>query len=354
MTPNQMFAAARAGMLPEWGIDPLPEAIAFIERPWRNSYALAQDAQPVLQTAPNAGIPAWLTAFMAPEVVHVLQTPNVAATIYDEELMGNWIMRTAWFQVVENTGEVSSYGDFNRNGRSDINDGFVERQSYGFQTHIEYGDQQVERAGLKRLNWLAELQVSAAKTLDKFMDYTWHFGVAGLRCYGLLNDPGLYPAVTPTTKAAAGAGSHWVLNEQVVADALEVYRDFQLLFGLLASQGPGQIDENTKFKLTMSNKVIAGLGATNQYGKTAREVILQSYPKVQFVTDPRNSTAAGELIQLIAVEVDGHKTGKCAYNSKLKDHRLIPDTSSYYQKKSAGTWGAILPYPWAIASLLGV
>ena len=42
---------------------------------------MAVDAQPTLQTNPNAGVPAWLTSFVDPDVVRVLQTPNLGATI---------------------------------------------------------------------------------------------------------------------------------------------------------------------------------------------------------------------------------------------------------------------------------
>ena len=69
---------------------------------------------------------------------------------------------------------------------------------------------------------------------------------------------------------------------------------------------------------------------------------------------PEYSTAAGEVVQLIVDEVEGQKTVTGAYNEKLRQHAIIRDLSSFKQKKSQGTWGAIVKRPNFIAQMLGV
>ncbi len=351
MKHNPSFTRDAARLEREWGIVPAL-ALDYMPDEFRSDFGLAMDAQPTLVTVPNGGIPTWLTAYFDPEVVRVLQTPNKGAQIYPEKKNGNWTSQTAFFTVVENTGEVSSYGDFNNNGISDVNASFVERDAYLFQTHIIYGDLEVERAGLARLSWISEKQVSAAKTLDKFLDYTYHFGVAGLRNYGCLNDPGLSPALTPTTKAIGG--SKWVNNGQLTADPREAFADFQLLYAELLTQSAGLIDQDTKMKVVLPNTVASALTAVNQFNVQIRGLLKDGFPNLEIIVDPRYATPAGNIMQLIATEFDGNATGYCAFNEKLRDHRLVPDTASFKQRKTSGTWGAVIRYPQAVATMIGL
>jgi hypothetical protein len=64
--------------------------------------------------------------------------------------------------------------------------------------------------------------------------------------------------------------------------------------------------------------------------------------------------AAGILVQLIAKNIDGQDTGFCAFNEKMRAHKIVQATSSFKQKVTAGTWGAVIRMPIAIASMLGV
>jgi len=57
---------------------------------------------------------------------------------------------------------------------------------------------------------------------------------------------------------------------------------------------------------------------------------------------------------LVADEFGGQETGFCAFNEMLRAHRLIPDMSSFKQKWSSGSWGAIIMQPVAFAQMIGV
>lgn len=351
MNRNSQFAADAAWLEQEWGIVQ-PYAGDWLTPELARNFSLAMDAQPTLVTSSNAGIPFYFTQWVDPEIVRILQTPNKGAQIYGEEKKGTWTDQTAMFQVVENTGEVSNYGDFNENGRSDINFDFVTRQSVLFQTIIEYGDLETDRAGEARLNLVAEKQRSAALTLDKFSDFVYHFGVTNLANYGILNEPSLPAALTPTTKAAGGV--KWVNGGAVVAQASEIYADFQMLFNQLTANSFGYIDMNTRFKLVFPNAVASAFSAVNSFGITIRDFINKSFPNVEYVTDPRYATASGNVVQLIAETFDGAKTGECAFNEKMRDHQAVRALSSYKQKRTSGSWGFILRKPLGVSQLLGV
>jgi major capsid protein len=346
MPRNPDFARDAARLERDWGIV-MPFAMDYMP-----DDRMALDAQPTLITTPNAGIPAFFTQLVDPEVVRILQTPNKGAEILGEQKKGNWVDQTIFIPVVENTGEVSSYGDFNTNGRADVNEQWEQRQSYLFQTIVEYGDLEVERAGAAKLDLVSEKQTSAAKTLDKFMDLTYHFGITGLQNYGLLNDPSLPAALTPSTKAAGGV--KWINNGIVNATAAEIYVDFQMLFNQLTTVSGGMIDADTAMTLVTPNAVNAALTAVNSFGITIRAFIKESFPNISYEVDPRYATTSGNVVHLIAKEFDGKKTGYCGFNEKSRDHQIVRSLSSYAQKRTAGTWGAIIRYPLAFAQMIGV
>jgi hypothetical protein len=349
LTPqrNSEFARDAERLAREWGIV-FPFALDYMP----DDRSMAMDALPPLITTPNAAIPGFFTQLVDPEVVRILQTPNKGAQVLGEQKKGNWVDQTIFIPVVENTGEVSSYGDFNTAGRSDINETWEQRQAYLFQTIVEYGDLEVERAGAAKLDLVSEKQQSAAKTLDKFLDLTWHNGITGLQCYGMLNDPALAAALTPSTKAVGGV--KWINAGVVTAQAAEIYVDFQMLFTQLTTVSGGMIDADTKFTFVTPNAVNAALTAVNSFGITIRAFIKESFPNVEYVVDPRYATPSGNVVQLIAKQFDGKDTGYCAFNEKMRDHAIVRDLSSYKQKKTSGTWGAIIRYPLAVAQMLGV
>jgi hypothetical protein len=347
MQRSAEFARDAAHLEQDWGIV-MPFAMDYMPPDMR----MALDAQPGLITTPNAAIPGFFTQLVDPEVVRILQAPNKGAEILGEQKKGTWVEQTIFIPVVENTGEVSSYGDFNAAGRSDVNEQWEQRQAYLFQTIIEYGDLEVERAGAARLELVSEKQQAAAKTLDKFLDLTYHNGVSGLMNYGILNDPSLPAAMTPSTKQVGGV--KWVTAGIVNATAEEIYVDFQSMFNSLASNSQGYITAETPMKLIYPNTVAGALTAINSFGITIKAFIKESFPNIEYVSDPRYATVAGNVVQLISSEFDGKKTGYCGFNEKSRDHALVRSLSSYAQKKTGGTWGAVIRYPLSFAQMLGV
>jgi hypothetical protein len=130
--------------------------------------------------------------------------------------------------------------------------------------------------------------------------------------------------------------------------------DFQSLFNQLATVSQGYITQDTPMKLVYPNTVAGALTAINSFGITIRAFIKESFPNIEYVSDPRYATVSGNVIQLIASEFDGKKTGYCGFNEKSRDHALVRSLSSYAQKKTGGTWGAIIRYPLAFSQMLGV
>ena len=332
------------------------EPTAYIEDGHKSNFNLALDAQPGLVTVASAGIPTFLTTFMDPNAVRVLQSPNQAAQIFGEEVKGSWVDTTIVVPVQENTGTVSAYDDYSADGRADVNATFENREPFMFQTVIGYGDQEVERYGLARLQLVSDKQMAAVKALDKFQNKTYFFGVAGLQNYGLLNDPSLKAPIAPAPKAAGGIS--WAL-----ASANEIFADISSLVTQVIQQANGLLDKKSSYTLAMSPVSEARLAATNQFNVNVEDLIKKNYPNLTIKTAVQygaisaqntEGNSAGELVQLIADAVEGQDTGYCATNCKLRTGKIVTQLSSFEQKYAQGTVGAIVRLPYAIGQMLGV
>lgn len=329
-----------------------PDVVDFIPAGISHNINLAMDAQPQLVTVSNAGIPAFLANYMDPKLVEVLVSPNKAAKILGEVKKGDWTTLTTTFTLVEHTGEVSSYGDWNNNGSAGANFTFPQRQSYHYQTITQWGERQMDMAGLAKIDWASRLNIASAMVLDKFQNNSYFFGINGLQNYGLLNDPTLSAPLTPGTKAANTP--HWIGSGVVTATANEIYTDIQSLFAKLVAQSVSVIDANTPMVLCLSPGASVALTATNSFNVNVFDLLKKNFPNISFETAPQYTTAAGELVQLIAKEVEGQETGYCAFTEKMRAHAIVKELSAFKQKKSQGTWGAIVFQPFAIAQMVGV
>lgn len=311
--------------------------------------AVAMDAQPTMISVSNSGIPAFLSTYVDPKLIEVLVSPMKAAEIAGEEVKkGDWTMQTAMFTVIESTGEISSYGDHSEDGNAGVNSNFPQRQSYQYQVFTKWGELELERAGLAKIDLANRLSIASALTLNKFQNKSYFFGVSGLQNYGLLNDPNLVAAIVPTTKAATGTSWTNATGTEVLADIAKLYQQ-------LVSQTNGLIDRNTPMKLAMS-PVSDGTGFTKvtDYNVSVADKVKKIYPNLTVVTAPEYTTGSGELVQLIVESFEGQRTVDVAFTEKMRAHPIIVGSSNWKQKKSQGTWGAIIYRPMFIAQMLGV
>ena len=338
----------------------------FIPDGWKHDFnlamdqGLAMDAQPALTTSPNTGIPVWLSTMIDPTVYEILFSPLRAADILGEVKKGDWTLNSVMFPTAEHTGEVSSYDDYSNSGSVNTNVNFPSRQPYLYQTVMQYGDRELDVAGLAKINWVSELNAAAAWALNRYQNQTYFFGVQGLQNYGILNDPNLTAALTPGPKAFGN--NTWITNGIITATPNEIYLDIQALVIQLITQSGGNINQESPFVLALSPQSKFALTATNSFDVNVSD-LLKEIPNlkiidaiqygVQSASNPQG-VVGGNLMQLICTTVRGQQTGFCAFNEKMRAHRLIPDLSSWKQKLSGGSMGAVIRQPFAFATLLGI
>ena len=324
---------------------------------------IAMDASPgPLVLDPNAALPAILTTTIDPEIIRIIFSPLAFGEILSERQAGSWVDDTRLFPIVESTGEVSSYGDFNNNGRAGVNFNYPAFQSYLFQTIVKYGEREIDRVGLAKISLISELGLASALLLNTYQNLTYAFGVANLQNYGIINNPFLSAFLTPATKAAGGTA--WFNGNTPNATANEVYNDVIALVNKLVAQSNGALDVKSKMTLAMSPQSEVAMTFTNSFGVSVADLMKKGYPNItvktapqygtQSTTNPQGYSTGGNVIQLIAEKIQGQTVAYAAYNEKLRAHKIVAGLSDWQQKQTSGTWGTILRSPVAVAGMIGV
>lgn len=315
---------------------------------------VAMDAAYPLITSANSGIPAMLSTYLDPKLIEVLVAPmNAAEAAGGEVKKGDWTLKTAMFPVIESTGEVTSYGDYNNSGSAGANFQFPQRQSYHFQTVTQWGERELADAGLAKIDWAARLNIASALALNKYQNKTYLFGVSGLQNYGMLNDPALPADLVPITKAATGTA--WILpNGNINATAVEVQRDISKIFFALQSTTNGLLKTTDPLTLIMSPQSSVALTITDSFNVNVADILAKTYPNMTTRTVPEYATAGGQKVQMVLEEYEGQRTWDCAFTEKMRAHPIILELSAFKQKKSAGTWGTIIYRPMFIQGMIGV
>ena len=340
-----------------------PSYKAYITPEMKSNERVAMDAQAALTTTANADIPNILNTWIDPDIVNIVFAPQEAQEILPQKRIGDWTTGQAMIPVVEGVGEVTGYGDFEQTGSGSLNVNFPQRQNYLWQVIIRYGDLQVEKMGLARINYVSSIQKAAAEWLNRYGNYVDFYGVKGLQNYGILNDPSLPATLTPGTKAN-GNSNVWMYSGAPNASANEVFADIQTLFWQLATQTQGLIKSKDKMILALGPGPAVAFSTTNSFGLTAAAIVEKNFPNLKIVTAPQYEKAdssfvegfssSGNFCQLIAETLGGEPVGNTTYSEKLRAHRLVPDTSFYRQKWSSGSFGSFIKRPVCVASMLGI
>lgn len=309
---------------------------------------LAADA--ALVTAPNAGVPAELTTFLDPDIVPILTAVRRARAITGgrEVQKGDHTTTSARFPVIENVGGTEPYDDFADGGQAGVNANWVKRDNYLFQTTRRYGDLELDVSSLAKINLAAMTQKAAATIIDTDANRFYFRGVAGLRNYGILNDPGLNAPISP---AANGTGNSPLWTNKTTQ---QIYGDCLTLFQELVEQTGGNVGHEDPLTLGMSPAMAVRLATVNDLGISVMKMLKDYFKNLTVVTAPEYATQAGEMLQFIAPVIEAIDTVLLSFSEKFYAFAPVRETSSVKQKFRAGTYGAVIRRPAAIAAMLGV
>ena len=301
-----------------------------------------------LLTAPNTTVPVEVLSFFDPKAIKVLTAKRSATEIFDEVKKGDRATVMTKFKVVENTGYTQPYSDYSDNGKSDANYNYPNRENYLFETVIKYGDLETEMASRAKISLVADKQMAAAHNIAIDTNRFYFNGVAGLENYGILNQPNLPSAIV----AAQGADGN---TEWSSKTGTEIYNDIVAMMADIAERADGNVDQTTHYKLVVSPASNAELNKLNSFGtETVLSLIKRNFTNLDVVVAPEYSAGGTNKAQLIAVEVDGQRTGENAFSEKFIAGRVIPGLSHFRQKFMAGVYGAVIYRPVFVSTLTGI
>ena len=317
----------------------------WIER--GNMASLAQDA--ALLTIPNATVPAEFLAYIDPRVIDILTRPMKARNLFSEVQKGDWTTAYAKFRVNEMTGSTQPYADYGQSRTVGVNYNYITREQYIFQTVIEYGDYEEAVSASAKIQLAADKQRAAAHIIDVDSNLFYLRGVMGREIYGVLNNPSLPAAISPLPN---GTGSSVLWKDK---STRAIYQDILALFAQLVKQTDGNIDESAPLKLVISPATNVRLGEATDFNISVKDMLNKYFSSLKVETLPEMADdAAGESIMLIADNILGNPTGELAFSEKVRAGRIIPDMSSFRQKWTSTTYGAIIYYPFAVATMRGI
>jgi len=334
--------------LADYGVH-FPDTAVYAQDEWRSNLPLAMDAQPQLITTANTGIPAFLANIVDPNVIEVVLQPLRAAEIAGGEIKkGDWTTMSLMMPLAEPAGHVVAYGDYENGGTVDANVNWVARQPYHYQTIKRMGERQLAMWGVAAIDYSARLDASVAQTFNRFQNRSYFYGISGLQNYGMLNDPSLITPIAPATKTAGGTS--WVN-----ATAEEIYRDVLALYTQLQTQMGGNLEMTDPMELILSTTRQPRLATISTLTLIpVIDAIKRAFPNMTVRAAPEYSTGSGELMQLVVKDYQGDQTIWAGFTEKMRAHPIVQELSAWMQKFSAGTWGAIIRRPIAIAQMLGI
>ncbi len=316
-----------------------------------NKTKMAMDS--ALQTTPNIAFPASFFQYIDPQIVEVLFAVTNANKLAPEVKQGTWEQEFYSFPVEEVVGDVTAYSDRTENVTTTVNYEFPVRELARFQTVIEYGDLEADKANASKIALQSRKQLASANIIARKQNQFYLYGVSGKQNYGLLNDPNLNSSISPIT---VGGNTTWSAKTTADPDNAGnlVYNDILKLWGELSSKNGGNISQNERIVLAVSNNVVSYLSMPNQFGLTAEKILRDNFPNIEIVQLPELTTNAGEEIKMVVPSLYGVDTANVAYADKFRAGRIIPELSQFKQKCVGTSWGAIIRRPSLIATMLGV
>lgn len=317
--------------------------------------ALAMDS--ALQTTPNVAYPASFFQYIDPQIVEILFGVTNANKIAPEVKQGTWADEFYTYTTEEAIGDVTAYSDRTENVTSEVNYEFQTREQARFETILQYGNLEVDKASQAKIALASRKQIAGANIIARKQNQFYLYGVSGKINYGLLNDPNLNASINPNT-ITIGGNTYTTWADKTANDASNagnhVFNDVLKLWSELSAKNGGNIDQNERIILAVSNNVVSYLSAPNQFGLTAMAMIKDNFPNLEVVQLPELSTQAGEQIKMIVPSLYGVDTVNLVYSDKFRAMQVVQTVSGYKQKLVGTSYGAVVKRASLIATMTGV
>ena len=316
---------------------------------------LAMDA--AMQTQANVGYPASFFQYIDPQNVEILFGVTNANKIAPEVKQGTWSDEFYTFPCEEAVGGVTAYSDRTENVTTEVNYNFQTREQARFETIVQFGNLEIDKANQAKIALQSRKQIAGANIIARKQNEFYLYGVSGKINHGLLNSSDLNPSINPNT-ITIGGSTYTTWADKVANDTSNagnhVYNDVLKLWSTLSARNGGNIDQNERIILAVSNNVVSYLSAPNQFGLTCEAMLKQNFPNLEIIQLPELSTNQGEGAMMIVPSLYGVDTVNLVYSDKLRALQVIQTVSGYKQKLVSTSYGAVYKRTSLVATMYGI
>lgn len=306
--------------------------------------------QDAAATLPNAGLPAEFLTHFDRRVIDVFFAKTVAEQIGKMYKGGSWEDAFYRTRIREAAGTTRPYSDLSTEQNVHSNNNYVVRQAYRMELVKQWGDLQVAENAKALIDYVSDINVAASHVLAQDLNNIFFYGVSGIQNYGILNDPNLPAYLNP---AAIENRIKW--QDKSLP---EIVTDLTSILSGLYTNAEGWINPDTKLRLALPPSILPVLqGKISALGYSVFQWIKDNLGDgiiENVVIAPQLATPTGNAVMIYASEINGQDVINNVFGEVYKSHGVVRQLSSFVEKVSASSYGAVIRYPFAVARMLGV
>jgi len=305
---------------------------------------------------PSAGVPSWFTTAWTTKMIKQLLQTRPFYTMTKPFQQGQFSTSNIKISTMSYSGSAAVYDDYSSVGATSNNYNWVDRQTITLQQLVQYGDLATARMGMAKIDFVANLNATVADKINLDINQIGFSGYAGVKCFGLLNDPSLNPQIVLPTSASNPSSTSWAYKSGV-----EIGNDVYLLVSSIVALAGGNFDpSNAKMFLGVPsasyNYLLQPYSAV--FPMTTVEGWLKSvYKGLEIIQVPNyqgTGTAGANYMQLVLSELGGEDVALNAFCSLFMDHGTVRTLSAYESKKSYTVGACIVVQPIGVATAQGI
>lgn len=308
-------------------------------------------------TAASLGAPAQFLQTFLPGFVAVLTQPRTIDELVGISTVGSWEDEELVMGIMELVGNAEPYGDYQNVPLASYNAGYETRRITRFEKGFGVWRLEEARAAKANIDAAARKRQAASEALEIQRNNVGFYGYndGEGRTFGMLNDPGLLAAITPT---AGVGGTTWALKK-----ALEIMADIRLIMSTLRTQTMGLVDPNkAQITLALPTNVIDYLAVPTEFGWSGLDYMMKNYPNVRVIAVPQFNAAVGGLNVLYAyvdsiedsLSDDDKRTWIQAVPAKFQVLGVENRAKGYIEDFASALGGVILKRPLAVVRMVGI
>lgn len=320
----------------------------------KNLYKVAtgEDAAPEMVTTSTVPTPIQFLQWINPKVVTMLTTKRKIDELVGYTKAGDWSDEEIVQAFIELLGSARAYGDKANPTQASYNPNYEKRTIVRFETSLEVGVLEAERAAKGRIN-SHDTKKRAVTTLLEIVRN--EIGFNGYidgdnKTYGLLNDPNLLPYVS----VATGSGASTLWKDKTME---EICADLLTSFSRLRTQAGDNFDpENDKFDLWISSDAVDFLSTQNALGITVKKWLKENYPKAEIKSTAwlNGVNGGANVFYVVPDQIEGDKVIEQYGQDKMRFIGLWNKGKSVEEFYSNATAGVMVRIPAGVVRYSGI